>query len=69
MYNTVYLFIFTFKIVRSIAGFWGWTLHYLIPQFRKQLPWLWLSSPALKAHEHAEFEVREPAKIMWFEKV
>lgn len=55
-------------ILWSIAGCLGFLLHYIVPQLRKQLPWLCLSRPVLRSHEHAQFEVREPVKIMWFEK-
>ncbi|XP_064488891.1 pecanex-like protein 1 isoform X2 [Ornithodoros turicata] len=48
---------------------WGLTLHYILPQLRKQLPWLCCSHPVLKSHEHQQFEVREPARVMWFEKM
>lgn len=56
-------------ILWTIAGCLGLLLHYIVPQLRKQLPWLCLSRPVLRSHEHAQFEVREPVKIMWFEKV
>ncbi|XP_073946549.1 pecanex [Choristoneura fumiferana] len=47
----------------------GWALHYVMPQLRKQQPWLCLAGPLLKPHEHAQFEVTEPAKLMYFEKM
>ncbi|XP_047028018.1 pecanex-like protein 1 isoform X2 [Helicoverpa zea] len=52
-----------------IAGILGWVLHYLTPQLRKQQPWLCLAGPVLKQHEHAQFEVTEPARLMCFEKM
>lgn len=52
-----------------IAGILGWVLHYVTPQLRKQQPWLCLAGPVFKQHEHAQFEVTEPAKLMLFEKV
>ncbi|XP_053608711.1 pecanex-like protein 1 isoform X2 [Plodia interpunctella] len=52
-----------------IAGILGWVLHYLIPQLRKQQPWLCLAGPVLRQLEHAQFEVTEPAKLMCFEKI
>lgn len=55
-------------ILWSIAACLGFLLHYIVPQLRKQLPWLCLSRPVLRSHEHAQFEVREPVRIMWFEK-
>ncbi|CAK9799436.1 Pecanex-like protein 1 [Anthophora quadrimaculata] len=55
-------------VLWGIASCLGFLLHYIVPQLRKQLPWLCLSRPVLRSHEHAQFEVREPVKIMWFEK-
>ena len=51
------------------AGIFGFLLHYVLPQLRKQLPWLCFSHPLLKSHEYGQFEVREAAKVMWFEKI
>lgn len=36
---------------------------------RKHLPWLCLAKPVLKGYEHAQFEVRKAARVMWFEEV
>ncbi|XP_012226316.2 pecanex-like protein 1 isoform X2 [Linepithema humile] len=55
-------------VLWSIVGFLGFLLHYVVPQLRKQWPWLCLSRPVLRSYEHAQFEVREPVRIMWFEK-
>ncbi|XP_026667841.1 pecanex-like protein 1 isoform X1 [Ceratina calcarata] len=55
-------------VLWGIASCLGFLLHYIVPQLRKQLPWLCLSRPVLRSHEHAQFEVCEPVKIMWFEK-
>ncbi|XP_050344156.1 pecanex-like protein 1 [Nymphalis io] len=52
-----------------IAGILGWFLHYITPQLRKQQPWLCLAGPVLKQQEYAQFEVTEPAKLMYFEKI
>ncbi|GBP53300.1 Pecanex-like protein 1 [Eumeta japonica] len=52
-----------------IAGILGWVLHYLTPQLRKQQPWLCLAGPVLKQHEYGQYEVTEPARLMFFEKV
>ncbi|CAN7995463.1 unnamed protein product [Ixodes hexagonus] len=56
-------------VLHLTAMAWGLVLHYCMPQLRKQLPWLCCSHPILKSNEHQQFEVREPAKVMWFEKV
>lgn len=55
-------------VLWGIASCLGFLLHYIVPQLRKQLPWLCLSRPVLRSHEYAQFEVREPVRIMWFEK-
>ncbi|XP_046486198.1 pecanex-like protein 1 isoform X1 [Neodiprion pinetum] len=55
-------------VLWRIASCLGFLLHYIMPQLRKQLPWLCLAKPVLRSHEHTQFEVKEPAKIMWFEK-
>ncbi|XP_054257111.1 pecanex-like protein 1, partial [Macrosteles quadrilineatus] len=47
----------------------GLLLHYVMPQLRKQLPWLCIARPVLRSHEHSQFEVRDAAKVMWFEKL
>ena len=57
------------QVLWIIAGTLGWFLHYITPQLRKQQPWLCLAGPVLKQHEHAQFEVTEPAKLMYFERV
>jgi hypothetical protein len=47
----------------------GLMLHYVLPQLRKQLPWLCFSQPLLKSNEYGQFEVSQAAKVMWFEMV
>ena len=42
----------------TLLGLW---LHYLVPQMRKQLPWLCLAHPVLRSHEHHQFEVSRPS--------
>ncbi|GFS47731.1 pecanex-like protein 1 [Trichonephila clavipes] len=56
-------------VIQIVVTIWGFLLHYIIPQMKKQLPWLCCSHPLLKAHEYGQFEALEAAKIMWFEKV
>ena len=41
-------------IVAAVIGF---LLHYVLPQLRKQLPWLCFSHPLLKSKEYGQFEV------------
>ncbi|CAL8301968.1 unnamed protein product [Boreogadus saida] len=47
----------------------GLLTHYLLPQVRKQLPWFCFSQPLLKTREYYQFEVRDAAHVMWFEKL
>lgn len=56
-------------VLWCIAGSLGFLLHYIIPQFRKQLPWLCIARPVLRSHEYGQYQVRGPAKVMWFERV
>lgn len=56
-------------VLWSIAAILGFFLHYIIPQLRKQLPWLCIARPLLRCHEHEQYQTRGPAKIMWFERV
>uniref|UniRef100_A0A1Y1JUR7 Pecanex-like protein n=2 Tax=Photinus pyralis TaxID=7054 RepID=A0A1Y1JUR7_PHOPY len=57
------------KVLWCIAGSLGFLLHYIIPQLRKQLPWLCIARPILRAHEYGQYQVRGPAKVMWFERI
>ena len=41
--------------------------HYLIPALRNPNPWGIFKAPLLKNHEYGHFEVKEPARVMWFE--
>ncbi|KAM8971273.1 pecanex-like protein 3 isoform 6-T6 [Sarcophilus harrisii] len=56
-------------VLYSLAGLVGFLTHYLLPQLRKQLPWFCLSQPVLKSQEYSQFEVRNAAQLMWFEKL
>lgn len=68
--------VFTSKQLQPVLGqvLWmtpsalGFLLHYIIPQLRKQLPWLCFSRPLMRSHEHNQFEVHQPARLMWFER-
>lgn len=52
-----------------LAIFWGIMFHFVIPQFRRDLPCLCLSKPVLRPKEYNYFEVKTTAKLMWFERV
>ncbi|XP_059574358.1 pecanex-like protein 3 isoform X3 [Alligator mississippiensis] len=56
-------------VLYALAGLVGFLAHYLLPQLRKQLPWVCLAVPVLKPHEYSQFEVRGAAQLMWFEKL
>ncbi|KAG8189936.1 hypothetical protein JTE90_009077 [Oedothorax gibbosus] len=56
-------------VLHVIVTVCGCLLHYIMPQMKKQLPWLCCAHPILKAHEYGQFEALEAAKIMWFEKM
>ena len=68
--------VFTSRQLQPILGqvLWmtpcalGLLLHYFVPQLRKQLPWLCLSRPLMRSAEHNQFEVHQPARLMWFER-
>ncbi|KAL7844438.1 hypothetical protein SRHO_G00229770 [Serrasalmus rhombeus] len=56
-------------VLYILAGVVGFLTHYLLPQLRKQLPWFCLAHPVLRSHEYSQFEVRDAAQLMWFEKL
>ncbi|XP_046664729.1 pecanex-like protein 1 [Homalodisca vitripennis] len=56
-------------VLWSVAGCVGLLLHYIMPQLRKQLPWLCIARPVLRSHEHSQYEVKGAARVMWFEKL
>ncbi|XP_064359258.1 pecanex-like protein 3 isoform X2 [Dromaius novaehollandiae] len=55
-------------VLCGLAALLGFVTHYLLPQLRKQLPWGCLAGPVLKPREYSQFEVRDAAQLMWFEK-
>ncbi|KAJ3589191.1 hypothetical protein NHX12_010038 [Muraenolepis orangiensis] len=56
-------------VLYILAGVIGFFTHYLLPQLRKQLPWFCLAHPVLRSREYSQFEVRDAAQLMWFEKL
>ncbi|XP_028418258.1 pecanex-like protein 1 [Dendronephthya gigantea] len=52
-----------------IAGVLGFIVHYLIPQLRKSLPWLYCARPILRSREYHLYEVKGAPKLVWFEKL
>ncbi|XP_077089481.1 pecanex-like protein 3 isoform X1 [Siphateles boraxobius] len=56
-------------VLYILAGVVGFLTHYLLPQLRKQLPWFCLAHPVLRSREYSQFEVRDAAQLMWFEKL
>ncbi|KAF6716244.1 Pecanex-like protein 2 [Oryzias melastigma] len=69
--STVFLSLkpFVTIVLYALAGTVGFVTHYLIPQLRKHHPWLWISHPVLKTKEYDQFEPREDAVLMWFERL
>uniref|UniRef100_A0A3Q2QYH1 Pecanex-like protein n=1 Tax=Fundulus heteroclitus TaxID=8078 RepID=A0A3Q2QYH1_FUNHE len=69
--STVFLSLkpFVTIVLYALAGTVGFVTHYLIPQLRKHHPWLWISHPVLKTREYYQFEPREDAVLMWFERL
>ncbi|CAL8298952.1 unnamed protein product [Merluccius merluccius] len=69
--STVFLSLkpFVTIVLYVLAGTVGFVTHYLIPQLRKHHPWLWISHPVLKTKEYHQFEPREDAVLMWFERL
>lgn len=66
------IFSFFFKLIQIMwrtACSLGFLLHYIMPQLRKQLPWLCIARPVLRSLEHEQFEAQAPAAVTWFEKV
>nr|XP_036854277.1 pecanex-like protein 1 isoform X2 [Manis javanica] len=56
-------------VLYALVGFLGFVTHYVLPQVRKQLPWHCFSLPLLKTMEYNQYEVRNAATMMWFEKL
>ncbi|XP_024074574.2 pecanex-like protein 1 isoform X1 [Terrapene carolina triunguis] len=56
-------------ILYALVGSVGFLTHYVLPQLRKQLPWHCFSHSLLKTKEYYQFEVRNAAYVMWFEKL
>ncbi|XP_072314081.1 pecanex-like protein 1 isoform X2 [Eucyclogobius newberryi] len=56
-------------VLYGLLGAVGLLTHYLLPQVRKQLPWYCFSHPLFKTKEYYQFEVRDAAHVMWFEKL
>ncbi|XP_062376354.1 pecanex-like protein 1 [Sardina pilchardus] len=69
--STVFLSLrpFVTIVLYALAGTVGFITHYLIPQLRKHHPWLWIAHPVLKSREYSQFEPREDAHLMWYERL
>lgn len=55
--------------LRYLAISLGFFLNYILPQLRKELPWLCFAKPFLQTRERPLFEVKSEAKIMWFDRL
>lgn len=58
IYMTLLLQPMLFDVLAYMAGCLGLLLHYVIPQLRKEMPWLCCSHPVLPSRERSHFEVR-----------
>ncbi|CAM4536369.1 unnamed protein product [Lepidochelys olivacea] len=69
--STVFLSLRPFLSIVLFALAWtvGFVTHYILPQLRKHHPWLWISHPILKNKEYHQREVRDAARLMWFERL
>ncbi|XP_057589985.1 pecanex-like protein 1 isoform X3 [Hippopotamus amphibius kiboko] len=56
-------------VLYALVGFVGFVTHYVLPQVRKQLPWHCFSHPLLRTVEYNQYEARNAATVMWFEKL
>ncbi|XP_055880236.1 pecanex-like protein 1 isoform X3 [Biomphalaria glabrata] len=52
-----------------LAASVGFLVHYIIPQTRKEMPWLCCSHPLLRSKEWMYYEVKEPPKVIWIEQL
>ena len=55
--------------LRYLAISLGFLLNYVLPQLRKELPWLCFAKPFLQTLERPLFEVKSEAKVMWFDRL
>ncbi|XP_039594386.1 pecanex-like protein 2 isoform X2 [Polypterus senegalus] len=69
--STVFLSLkpFVSIVLYALAGTVGFVTHYLIPQLRKHHPWFWISHPILKSKEYKQYEPKDNAQLMWFERL
>lgn len=57
------------KIFGILAICWGLIFHFVIPQLRRDVPFMCVAKPILRSKEYNLFEVKTHAKVMWFEKL
>jgi hypothetical protein len=46
-----------------LAGAIGVIIHYMLPQLRKEMPWLGCSHPLMKSFQHDKYETEFKGKI------
>ncbi|CAL1527117.1 unnamed protein product [Lymnaea stagnalis] len=56
-------------VLYLMAASVGFLVHYIIPQTRKEMPWLCCSHPLLRSKEWMYFEVKETPKVIWIEQL
>lgn len=52
-----------------LALIWGFTFHFVLPQLRRDIPFMCVAKPVLRPKEYDLFEVKTYAKLMWYEKL
>ncbi|GFO35467.1 pecanex-like protein 1 [Plakobranchus ocellatus] len=56
-------------VLYLLAASVGFIVHYLIPQVRKEMPWLCCSHPLMRSNEWKQFEVKEAPKVIVIEHI
>lgn len=57
------------KTFGILAIVWGLIFHFVIPQLRRDVPFMCVAKPVLRPKEYNLFEVKTHAKVMWYEKL
>lgn len=48
---------------------WGIIFHFVLPQLRRDVPFMCVAKPILRPKEYNLFEVKSHAKVMWYERL
>ncbi|CAI9723870.1 1,Pecanex 2,Pecanex 3, pecanex [Octopus vulgaris] len=69
VFNSPVLQPYLSDVLCYLAASLGFIIHYIIPQMRKEMPWLCCYTPILPSYEGKHMESDDPAPIMCFEKL